>query len=163
MKKTIITYNHNSKYKYTCVLLILIIIINFSNQKCGTFNPKEESQCYTYNDENSLCCFISRFEGNQNKFVCHRIPLNEYANVMEEGFIKLGNFVYTSVNCGQTIGVNCNVNEPIIPQDCYQNNLSDNYCCMIEVPNKKKRCVYSGASVVADYTTNKGIKIRCSN
>lgn len=150
-------------YCFIFYFVIFIILICKSDEKCGTFNPRQASQCYTYNDSNSLCCFLSRFEGPNKLFVCHRIPYNHYSSVMEHGFIKLGQFIYDQIDCGQSVGVNCSINIPLTPEDCYQYNLSDNYCCLVQAPEKDKRCVYSGASVNADYTTDTGIRIRCGS
>eukprot|EP00340_Litonotus_pictus_P012893 CAMPEP_0170534022 /NCGR_PEP_ID=MMETSP0209-20121228/87599_1 /TAXON_ID=665100 ORGANISM="Litonotus pictus, Strain P1" /NCGR_SAMPLE_ID=MMETSP0209 /ASSEMBLY_ACC=CAM_ASM_000301 /LENGTH=90 /DNA_ID=CAMNT_0010832725 /DNA_START=168 /DNA_END=437 /DNA_ORIENTATION=+ len=83
------------------------------------------------------------------------------ADISDVGYMMLGVNNYTIINCGSTAGASCRDSEPLIPEDCYDNDTGDSNCCMVEAPDRKKRCVYSGNTLKAYYTTSNGITIKC--
>lgn len=143
------------------LIYIFALLIKCSYQRCGTFNPGSAGQCYYYSTDNNLCCLLGRYEGPRVFYSCYNIPLSSYVDVVEKGYIELGDFVYTSIECGLSPGLSCSATLPLVPEDCYVNNLSDSNCCMIEPPSGIKRCVYSGNTKVAEFVTPNGIKIKC--
>ncbi len=143
------------------VLLITILNIKLSIQQCGAFSPRVSDQCHYYSDENNFCCYLSRRDGPNLLYSCYNIPLSYYPDVVNKGFIVLGNYNYTNIDCGIVPGASCRNQNPLIANDCYQNSKTDNNCCMIIASDGNKRCVYSGNSLISDYTTDNGIRIMC--
>ena len=146
---------------FQLVFLIFILCFKLSFEQCGAFSPRTGDQCHYYSNENDLCCYVSRRSGSNLLYTCYNIPLPLYPDVVNKGFIVLGNYNYTSIDCGFNPGASCSSKKPLIPNDCYQNSITDNNCCMIIPPDGNKRCVYSGNSLISDYTTNNGIRIMC--
>ena len=148
-------------------LLIFLLLTSYTNQQCGNFPPREPSQCHYYSDENNACCFLKRREANNPGFwfyLCYFIPLNTYANVLNNNTsIQIGNYNYTSIDCGASPGLSCSDTNPLTYYDCFQNSLSSNKCCYVQAPNGYTSCLYSGNNKIADYTTNTGFKIVCFN
>ena len=145
----------------TTILLINICFFDYVSPQCATFFPRTSSQCYSYSTNEDFCCHLTRFEEKSAYSICYKIPVTKYADVSDVGFLMLGINKYSIINCGPVPGSNCNSEEPLVPEDCYQYSESSSYCCMVEVPGRKKRCVYSGNSNRSAYTTDNGIDIKC--
>lgn len=145
------------------IFLLLTSIINeyFVNSQCASFYPRTASQCHAFHENENLCCYVLRYVNKIGYAMCHQIPITSYANVSDVGYMMLGHNNYTKIDCGVFPGMSCTSNEPLIPDDCFDNSDITSNCCMIEVPGRKKRCVYSGNTLKAYYTTSTGITINC--
>ena len=161
----LLTGNDKPKERRLGISLVVVLVMSmlqYTNSQCSTFSPRTASQCYYYSNHEEFCCHLTRFEENTAYSVCHKIPVTKYSDISDTGYLLLGVNNYTIINCGYSEGVTCSDKTPLIPDDCYDNDTSESRCCMIEVPGRKKRCVYSGNPLKAFYTTKNGITIRCS-
>lgn len=147
--------------KILIVFSIILMIFIYVNSQCATFFPRTASQCFNYSDEENFCCHLTRFEDKNAYSICYKIPVTKYAEVSDIGYMMLGINNYTTINCGSVAGATCRYKEPLIPDDCYEFNDNNSNCCMVEVPERKKRCVFSGNKLSSYYTTENGITIKC--
>ena len=142
-------------------IITFFFFIDFISSQCATFFPRTASQCYSYSDNENFCCHLTRFEEKSAYSICYKIPVSKYADVSDIGYMMLGVNNYTIIDCGTSAGSSCRYEEPLIPDDCYEYSDKNSYCCMVEVPGRKKRCVYSGNTLKSYYTTENGISIKC--
>lgn len=143
------------------LLLVLFYYINHTSQKCGNFSPRVPSQCHYYSTDYSNCCYISRNEKSTKYYSCYPIPIHRYVDIVDKGYLELGNFNYTSIDCGYTPGMSCSQKTPSIDKDCFSNSLTNNNCCLVITPNGNKRCIFSGNSLVSDFKTENNFRIIC--
>lgn len=158
-------YNHNnlSLNLFFISFISLIALIGKLNSQCATFFPRTASQCHNYSDEENFCCFLTRFKDKTAYNICHSLPVSQYADISEVGYLLLGVNNYTEISCGTIPGADCGDGIPIIPEDCYTYSSSSSNCCMISISNRKNRCVFSGNTLKAYYTTDNGITIKCDS
>lgn len=146
---------------YMIVFLVSFNLLGRCVSQCGTFYPRTTSQCHHYSENENFCCHLTRFESKTEYSICHKIPVSKYGEISETGFVMLGVNNYTIINCGEITGANCRDTEPLIPEDCSDNDSPFSNCCMVEFPGKKKRCIYSGNKLKAYYTTKNGFTVKC--